>query len=196
MKKCIRNYLTVGFLIVAIIVVALIEKVSNSKSDRLKLNVESQYSTTLANGDNSEPADISEDIYIHISGEVKYPGIVELKSGSRLIDAVDKSGGISDDVDLDKINLAMVLEDEQKIYIPRIGEETTEETSVSTTESKVNINTADRETLMTLPGIGEKTADKIIKYRTEQSFKSIEEIQDVPGIGPAKFNELKDYIDY
>lgn len=96
------------------------------------------------------------------------------------------------DADLERLNLAKVLVDEEKIVVPKkvILEETKEEEN-----SVVNINTADVEKLSTLTGIGKSTAEKIIKYREENGyFNSIEDIMNVSGIGENKFNSIKDDI--
>ncbi len=143
----------------------------------------------------------SEEVYeimVHISGQVYNPGIVVLESGSRLIDAVELAGGLKKDADLDKINLAKKLIDEEKIYIPKIGEEYIEEVFESgdsgNSTGKVNINTCTKEELMTLPGIGEVLADRIINYRKDNKFKAIEDIMNVSGIGEKRYEAIKDFI--
>lgn len=136
-------------------------------------------------------------IYVHVCGRVKNPGLVELDVESRVIDAVNKAGGLYDDADIDNINLAKKVSDEERVYIPAIGEIVeSSEGSISTenNNSKININTADKSLLQTLPGVGEKTAEKIIKYRETNSFKEIDDLKSVSGIGDKKFDELKDYI--
>lgn len=152
-------------------------------------------------------------IMVHISGAVAKEGIVELKSNSRIADAIEKAGGLTEDADMSKVNLAFMLEDGIKIYIPRVNEKNTnEQTEVitkssgleiiqnnvstpTTKQTKVNINAATQETLETLPGIGPSTASKILQYRKEKGrFNSIEEIQEVSGIGESKYNKIKDLI--
>ena len=154
-------------------------------------------------------------IIVHVSGEVKEPGIVKLKEGERIADAIEKAGGATDDADLSKLNLAYVLEDGVKVRIPKknegenageyVSEESGEEViqegsieaeeSTQTTSKVVNINKANQEELMTLPGIGESTAQKIIDYRKENgNFQTIEDIKNVSGIGDSKFNQIKSQI--
>ena len=154
-------------------------------------------------------------IIVHVSGEVKEPGIVKLKEGERIADAIEKAGGTTDDADLSKLNLAYVLEDGVKVRIPKknegenVGEYVSEESgeeviqegsieaeeSTQTTSKVVNINKANQEELMTLPGIGESTAQKIIDYRKENGkFQTIEDIKNVSGIGDSKFNQIKSLI--
>lgn len=152
--------------------------------------------------DKLETINENEDIYIHISGRVKSPGLLVLEKGSRLIDAVKAAGGLDEDADLDKINLAKKLTDEEKIYIPFIGENTENKQILglvsqdynNTNSSLININTATQEELKTLPGIGEKTAEKIVKFRETQPFGMVEDLKEVPGIGDKKFNELRELI--
>ncbi|NLY86502.1 MAG: hypothetical protein GX077_09145 [Tissierellia bacterium] len=139
-------------------------------------------------------------IMVHISGAVHRPGVIELELGKRLIDAVEICGGLKDDADIDRINLAKKLADEEKVYIPRIGEEISDDLSFSAegnTESnsgKININTCSKAELLLLPGIGDVLADRIIEYREKTPFKRIEDIKNVSGIGEKKFESIKDMI--
>lgn len=143
----------------------------------------------------------NKEIMVHISGAVKKPGILKLDSSKRVVDALERAGGATDDADLDRINLAARLHDEEKIYIPKIGEVNTSELAplISGNQSgnnagKININTADSSELQKIPGVGAKTAEKIINYRSQNSFSSIEDIKNVDGIGDKKFESMKDYI--
>lgn len=160
-----------------------------------------------------EKDDKNKEIIVHITGAVKKNGIVKLKDGARIYDAIEMVGGSTDDADLSKINLAYVLEDGQKVYIPKIGEinqENAEEEYITFEygnnkniiqdynkggNEKVNINTANQTELETLPGIGTATAEKIIDYRNKNGkFSSIEDIQNVKGIGNAKYENIKESI--
>lgn len=142
-------------------------------------------------------------IMVHISGEVYKPGLVELRLGQRLKDAVEYAGGLKKDADIDRINLAKKLVDEDKIYIPKIGEENDDIIDMSiesfqgdneNSTAKININNCSKEALISLPGIGEVTAEKILKYRKENKFNQIEDIKNVSGIGEKKFEAIKDLI--
>ncbi len=133
-------------------------------------------------------------IFVHLSGEVKYPGLVQLKTGARLYEAIEIAGGLSDAADINQINLAAILSDEDKIYIPKEGENATVYSSKNEKSEIININTASKEELMTLPGIGEKTADSILEYRSKNRFEKIEDIMDVPGIGEGKFKQIESKI--
>ncbi len=142
----------------------------------------------------------NEEIMVHISGAVNKPGILGLDSNKRVVDALDLAGGARDDADLDRVNLAARLHDEEKIYIPKVGEVQNNISSLasspssSDTSSKININSADLSELTKIPGVGEKTAQKIIDYRANKTFSSIEDIKNIPGIGDKKFESMKDYI--
>lgn len=142
----------------------------------------------------------SEEIMVHISGAVNSPGILRLDSSKRVVDALDLAGGAREDADLDRVNLAARLHDEEKIYIPKVGEVQENMTTLvsspssSGSSSKININSADLNELTKIPGVGEKTAQKILDYRANNSFSSIEDIKNVPGIGDKKFESMKDYI--
>jgi competence protein ComEA len=149
-------------------------------------------------------------IIVHITGEVKKTGILILPEGARIADAVEAAGGETKDADLDVINLAYVLEDGQKIYIPNKNEK--QEKAYITKESgnniisqgennskegntKVNINEANQSELEELPGIGPSIASRIIEYREQNGkFNKIEDLQNVKGIGDAKFRDIKDYV--
>ena len=167
----------------------------------------------VKNETQTEETTDTEKIAVHIMGAVKNEGIVELNEGARVSDAINSAGGLAEDADMSKINLAYVLEDGVKIRIPSINDEHTEEyittdgveiveSSSQTTQNGgnsksglININTANETELDSLPGIGPSIAAKIINYREENgAFASIEDIKNVNGIGDSKFEELKDLI--
>ena len=195
--------------IVAIIGIAYYSYVSSKEenlnvSDTNELQVENQSNEI----DEEEAENKESKIKVHISGAVKNEGVYELEEDARIIDAIEKAGGTLEIADMKNVNLASKLEDGMKIYIPKQGEEVTSSnreveenialgnTSKESSKGKININKASKEELDTLPGIGESTAEKIINYRKEhKSFKSIEELKEVKGIGDAKFEEIKDLVD-
>lgn len=148
-----------------------------------------------------------EEIIVHITGEVNKPGIVVLKSNSRIADAINEAGGATKEADLNQINLAYILEDGQKIYIPNKNEKIDEDEYITEGNGnnignnsqkegeKVNINEAMQTELEELPGIGPSLASRIIEYREQNGdFKKIEELQNVKGIGDAKYNDIKDKV--
>ncbi len=152
-------------------------------------------------------------IVIHITGQVKNSGLVYLDEGARIADAIKEAGGSTKDAALDKVNLAYVLEDGQKIYIPNKNEKISEiqyiitdsgenvlkdtgkESNVKGGIKKVNINSANQEELETLPGVGPALAVRIIEYRNSNGkFEKVEDVQNVKGIGDSKFTNIKEYI--
>lgn len=168
-----------------------------NKKEEESLSLVSNFSSSPESVSNNieENVVIPEDIFVHISGEINYPGLLKLKKGQRLYEAIEMAGGVTKDADLDSINLAMVLADEDKIYIPKIGESAPEFLlNIDSGNSKINLNRATKEDLMSLDGIGDKTAEAIIKYRDENGFNEIEDIMKVPGIGKGKFYKIKDDI--
>lgn len=152
--------------------------------------------------EDTEKQIVEKEITIYISGEVKNPGVVTLKNDKRLSDAVKLVGGVTNDADLNNINLALKLEDEMHYIIPKKGEIISNSSNSvsldnnSTNENgKININTATIEQLDQIPGVGEATANKILNYREEVgSFKRIEEIKNVSGIGDKKYENMKEFI--
>lgn len=147
-------------------------------------------------------------IYVDIGGEVKSPGVYEVKEGTRLFQLIEKAGGLTDEADIDVINRAEAVYDGQKILIASYEEtETAAKTAKSDTakntydlqnsaaDERVNINTADSVTLQTIPGIGPSKADRIIEYRnSEGRFNKIEDIKNISGIGDKTFESIKKYI--
>lgn len=134
-----------------------------------------------------------DEIMIYLIGEVMKPGVISMKPGDRLFQAVEKAGGLTDRADEKKINLSMKLKDEDKIIIPAMDDEKT--STVALVENpKININTATESELRTLTGIGEVMAKRIIEYRENHPFQSIEEIKNVSGIGDKTFENICEYI--
>ena len=159
------------------------------------------------NNIDGEGEGVEEIIVVHITGEVNKPGIVILNKNSRIADAINKAGGATKEADLNQINLAYILEDGQKIYIPNKNEKIDEDEYITEGNGnnignnsqkegeKVNINEAMQTELEELPGIGPSLASRIIEYREQNGdFKKIEELQNVKGIGDAKYNDLKDKV--
>ena len=143
-------------------------------------------------------------VVVNVDGAVFSPGVYSLPVHSRVEDAVDAAGGFTEQARPGSINLAALLDDGSHIYIPfRIAEtdaslnETGKTVALSDTGeiiNLININQAPLEVLVTLPGIGPVTAEKIISFREEQTFTRIEEIQKVSGIGPSTYEKIKMYL--
>lgn len=142
-------------------------------------------------------------VQVYVSGQVAAPAVYQLPPGSRVEDAVTMAGGFTAQAQPALVNLAQPLVDGMQIYVPAEGEVTNLVVPLATAPAGttsnngglVNINTAGLEELDTLPGIGPSTAQNIIDYReTNGPFATLEEIMEVPGIGEAKFNQIKDLI--
>ena len=133
-------------------------------------------------------------ICVYVVGEVNSPGVFEVDDGMRIHEVIELAGGITENADVSRINLAKILDDEEKITVPKkiIIDENVE----SEDSGLININSASAEKLSTLDGIGKSTAEKIIRYREENGyFNSIEDLINVSGIGESKFNAIKDDIE-
>ena len=139
-------------------------------------------------------------IFVDIKGAVNNPGVYQMKSGDRVKDALDAAGGLTDEADSQKVNLAQRVEDQMVIVVPKVGEEVTEMPAGATSkeaskEGKVNINTATVEELKTLKGVGEKKAEAIIEYRKKNgSFQTKEDLMKVRGIGKKLFESFQERI--
>lgn len=165
-------------------------------------------------------------LMVHITGAISKPGVVTLKNGDRVIDAIKKAGGLTSSADENRINLAQKLFDEDKIIIPSLGDNmdmegsglegenfdnisaesmvvsgssesgggTNSASGGSGGSGGININTASKSELETLPGIGAVTSQKIIDYRESTKFNSIEDIKNVSGIGEKKFEAIQSMI--
>ena len=175
---------------------------TNSINDYLVENIEDVNSSNFENLNNNL-------IVVYICGAVKESKVVTLEENSRVCDAIDAVGGLTQEADLTNVNLAYILEDGEKIYIPKKGEEMPNDSVSSSSKNssyssysssslktnKININKASQTELETIPGVGPSTALKIINYREENGkFSKIEDIKNVSGIGDSKYEQMKEYI--
>ncbi|MGE5629098.1 MAG: helix-hairpin-helix domain-containing protein [Solirubrobacterales bacterium] len=142
---------------------------------------------------NSESGKIS----IYVNGEVKNPGVYKLDSGSRVLDAVNASGGFTENADNTRLNLAKKLKDEDQVFVNSKKQPGLQsQSSGSSSETLIDINSASKEELMKLPGIGEVTAQKIIEYRDKNGgFKTVEDLKKVGRIGDKTLEKFKDKIE-
>ena len=193
-NKKIIVYILIG-IVVVIGAIKLIDIYYQNNNEKITIQ------NVLTTEDEPEKIE-NETIKVYVTGEVKNQGVIELEKGSRIVDAIEKAGGQTEEANLKNVNLAYELEDGQKIYIPNKSEENTNEitddgiTGIDSKENDtININKADEKELQELNGIGESLASSIIKYREENGkFKNIEDIKNISGIGDAKFEKMKDYI--
>lgn len=140
-------------------------------------------------------------ITVDVKGAVKSPGIYDLPVGSRVNDAVQKAGGLTEQADSKLLNLAQKVSDEALVYVPTKGEESASQqansgaSSSTNKEKKINLNKASLEELKQVKGLGGKRAQDIIDYReTNGKFKSVDELKKVSGIGAKTIEKLKDYV--
>lgn len=149
---------------------------------------------TYEQGEPKEEADLHRQIVVHVCGAVCEPGVVSLPEGARAIDAIVLAGGMTAQADTDYLNLAEILADGVKLYVPTkeevlLWEETKSKASL------VNINTAQAEQLCSLPGIGESKATDIITYREKNgAFTCKEDIMKVPGIKNSLYEKIEELI--
>ena len=132
-------------------------------------------------------------IKVDISGAVMNSGVYVLSDGDRIQDAVLQAGGFTEEADLNQVNQADYIYDGQKIIILKVGEN--RDSIQGLTKGPINLNTANKEQLSTLNGIGEKTADKIISYRQNNGpFSTVEDLMKVSGIGVSKLDSIRGEI--
>lgn len=204
-KKNFRNIIIIVSLAIGVIVITLCICLSknNKKTSDFVDEFEKMENVVEEKNDNSKK------IYVHIIGEVINPGLIETKESSRIADVINLAGGFTEEADISKVNLAYVVQDGQKIIVP--NKNTSEESesneyitsdagkgvieSPKGSTDKVNINTATQTELEMVNGIGPSLASKIVAYRDlNGKFKSIEDLQNVSGIGKAKYESIKDNV--
>ena len=171
------------------------------KFEKADIETLEESSEALAEESLSESTSVEEYIDVFVSGCVNNPDVYTLKKGSIINEAVKMAGGFSEGACKDYVNLAKKLEGGEHIVIPSVDEVESASVQMPVDETKdshgvalVNINTATKEELMGLPGIGERKADSIIEYRKSKSFSSPEDIMNISGIKEAAFNKIKDKI--
>ena len=184
-------------LIIAIVVMAYIGIKLSSKENEIHYTKSSENEDSLKNVPDIEGEEKEEliAIYVDVDGAVNNPGVYKLVTGDRVIDAIEKAGGLKDTAMTKNLNKARKLVDGEKIYILEEGENIDFSPLYNEeNEGKININTDSKDILMTLSGIGEVYAQRIIDYRNNKKFSSIEEIKQVQGIGDKTFEKIKDEI--
>lgn len=201
-----------------LLVVSLLRPKNNVQSPQENSEVmmagsEAQSSSVTSNPstDSVQKSAGKQKLMVDVKGAVKKPGVYEVKPGMRVVDGIELAGGLTESADRKNINMALQLSDQQVVYIPIKGEIKDFDpkhlmgtagnagneslASSSSAGELVNINTADKNALLTLNGIGDKKADQIISYREEQGgFKTIDDLKQVQGIGDKIFAGLKDSI--
>lgn len=147
-------------------------------------------------------------LMVHVAGAVAHPGVYQLTATARVADAIAAAGNARPDADMARINLASPVRDGMRVYLPVVGEtppavvgpDSTAgpsspggitAASVTDADAQVDLNNATAEQLDTLPGIGPSTAAAIVRHRASQPFTSVDDLLNVPGIGPAKLENLR-----
>lgn len=190
-----KNYILIG---IAILCAGLVYIwIPDSKSDAVTAN----QAVTKEEKPKKEETKLSNEVYIDIKGAVRTPGVYKLPMDARVQDVVKIAGGLTAEADCSKLNLAEKLKDEMSIYVYKKGEEgpatqgaNTEE--ASTGSAKINLNSATKDNLQQVPGIGESKATAIIEYREKEGlFQTIEDLKNVSGIGEKTVEKLKEYLD-
>ena len=154
---------------------------------------------TSQDAETEDTEEKQEAIYVHVCGEVVNPGVYRLHTGSRIYEALEAAGGLSDEASAEALNQAEQIEDGQQIYVPSREEKEQQilenQSADPEEDGKVNLNTASKEQLKTLNGIGEAKATAIIQYREEHGgFQKIEELMEVEGIKESTFQKIMDQI--
>ncbi len=189
-------YIILG--IIAVVLIGCVVGVFNSNLASKQSSPETSPPTVLL--DNKTKTECAS-CFVHISGAVAREGVYKLNKGDRIVDLL-KLSGVASNADLDSVNLAELLSDGEKVFIPQkaSNENLIEQMPLSDKLSSkankiVNINTADEKELDSLPGIGPVMAKKIVDYRSEKGkFFDIEDLKGIPGISEKKFDKLKSLI--
>lgn len=184
------------------------EKVSQepevSQKDSGKSEDQEKPGQTEGDTDTGSKKSAEKKIWVYVCGAVNAPGVYELKEDARLYEAIELAGGVNQEAAPEVLNQARVLADGERIYVPKQDEAESyslqdqgleSNAGTADTRGKININTAGKEELMTLPDIGEAKAEKILRYREEHgAFRSIEDVMQIEGIKEGVFNKIKEDI--
>lgn len=209
-KKWLRGHqpliLLIGVSVIFILGVGLFLLSKGQRSSKpttfsvLEESLESQSDESSTKGEGRQ-------IYTDIKGAIVKPGMYRIAENARVLDVVNLAGGFTEAADQKQVNFSQIVEDQMVIYVPTSAEDLAEWQSLTPANqetvatkaqesAKINLNTADSLTLQQLNGIGEKKATAIIAYREEKgSFKTIDEIKEVAGIGDKTFENLKNDIE-
>ena len=215
MKFKINKKLIISVVITTFLLSALLYNILYMKDQKNEIINEIENGEIInVEKDEAEKIEEVKTIFVDVGGEVINPGLYELPENSRINDAINLAGGVTEKADTSLVNLAYVLSDAMKIVVPKkevkkVISKTTYSNSApvinvtsgvvengnSKGSNKININFSNKEQLTSISGIGDSTAQKIIDYRDKNgNFSSIEDIKNVSGIGEKKFEKIKDKI--
>lgn len=202
-RKLLQKYkqYVIGSILLIVIICSIITFLRiSSTSDELP--EEELVMTSVSSSQLLETNSQSKQIYVDIKGAVENPGMYEGTANMRVWDAVMLAGGVNEEADTKQVNFSERIADQMVIYVPKYGEEfqKTEQnngtqTSQNEETSKINLNQASETELQALPGVGQKKAQEIIRYREENGgFKNIEDLKNISGFGEKTFDKLKESI--
>lgn len=190
--------------VIAVLVFGILYLSFNQKETAKKIVTEPFSDSDMVSGESTELSAnpqttvVAQEVYIHICGEVKRPGVYCFGKEPRVMEVVKKAGGFTKKADEDAINLAQVITDGTQLAIPSKTKGKNNKEKITKEDGKserLNINTASKEELMTLSGIGESKATQILSYREENgNFQKIEDIMKISGIKEGVFNKIKNDI--
>lgn len=195
-----RYPLLIGLVVIMAVGSWLLNNTAKPTEDQLSMTSSSQHTSVVSS---SPTVNSRGPVWIDVKGAVKTPGLYRLKSGARVNEALQAAGGPLANADMRQVNLAKQLSDQQVVYVPRQGEEvpasvgsTTGESNSSTDSGPVvNLNTATKEQLCQITGIGDKKADLILQYREQHGqFKSVDELTQINGFGEKTVAKIKDQL--
>lgn len=189
------RYIKYTFMIIAVIVagcVGMSQYNGNNENEDL-ISISSGETAMADNQTAYAKASEGDEYYIYVCGAVANPGVYCVEKTFRIYQVIELAGGFAENAEESYLNLVEQVSDGQKLYVPYKGENSEQYTDTSS--SRININTAGKEQLMTLPGIGESKAVDIIRYRQNNGrFTVIEDIMNISGIKENAFEKLKDLI--
>lgn len=199
LKKRPQLVIILGVIIVGVCWLVISGLTQSETESNLTIATDVMVSSESSNTYETLDNDLS--MYVDVKGAVMHPGVYEVTQTMRVANVIELAGGLSDEADDTQVNLAQRVSDQMMIYVPLVGEEVPNDMVSITGEQKdkqndlVNLNQATKEELMSLSGVGDKKADKIIEYREENgSFQRTEDLMNVDGIGEKTFDSLKTSI--
>ncbi|MCT8139654.1 helix-hairpin-helix domain-containing protein [Anaerobacillus sp. CMMVII] len=188
--------------LIAVCTIALLLSVSFIRNFDNSIDTQEQFQLAMYQETvdiETETVPIAQPIIVDVKGAVEKPGVYEMKLGDRVVHAIEKANGFLQEANKNVINLALLLEDEMVIFVPITGEEEIQDLVplISNKSSeKINVNVASNDELQKIPGIGPAKAAAIIKYREENGkFNSIGELTNVSGIGQKTVEKMTEFIE-
>ncbi|QNQ90770.1 hypothetical protein GP475_09030 [Corynebacterium poyangense] len=195
LKQAVAALVVVGVVVSGLILSLFWDSSSPSSS-----GMSSELRSGSISSGHSSPSPAENSIVVSVVGAVEQPGVHTLSPTARVVDALEKAHPVGD-ANIEALNLAQKLNDGEQIKVPRQGEEGAQEPGVAaaggstTSDGTVSLNSATLAELESLPGVGKKTAEAIIAHREASGgFRSVEELLNVKGIGPAKFATISPHI--